>query len=94
MENHSKEYYIEDLRKRALQILSQKSSSIKFDKVDSELVVAMQELEVHIVELELHMEDYSKLKSELEDVKQKYEELYDLHNRFILHIVKSNNSNQ
>jgi hypothetical protein len=78
----------EDLRKRAEEELRKNPGESGLELSEADKLKLIHELEVYKVELEMQQDELKAAKERIENINQKYNELFDLHNRFILHLLK------
>lgn len=80
------------LRKKAEELLKRKSPGSELQFSEADTLKLTHELELCQIELELQKEELLKAHEQIEDATEKYNELFDLHNRLILHFLKSGNT--
>lgn len=76
------------LRNRAMKVLKGKAPKSALQLSESELLKLIHELEVYRIELEMLQDELKRSDENMEEAMRKYEELSDLHNNFILHMIK------
>jgi len=76
------------LRQKAEELLKEHPSGSGLELSEADAIKLIHELEVYKVELELQQEEFSQAKDQIEDAIIRYNELSDLHNRLILHLLK------
>jgi hypothetical protein len=82
----------ENLRKRVEAFLKEKPTVGGMELSEADQLKFIHELEVYKVELELQQQELMMAKDRVENLTQKYDELVDLHNRFIIHMLKTGKS--
>jgi hypothetical protein len=84
----------ENLRKRAEAFLKEHPDKGEPDISESDQLKLIHELEVFKIELEMQQEELKHVKERTDVLNKKYNELFDLHNRFILHMLKTNKKSE
>ncbi len=82
---------IRELRKKAEEELKKNPGDSDWDLSESDKIKLVHELDVYRIELEMQQQELLQAKEQVDKVVNKYNELLDLHNRFILHLVKKDN---
>ena len=77
------------LRKKAEELLKRKSPGSELQFSEADTLKLIHELEVYQIELKLQLEELKEAKEQTENAVHKYNELFDLHNRLILHFLKN-----
>lgn len=85
---------IKDLRKKAEDELRKNPHEEGLNLSEADKLKLIHELEVYRVELEMQQQELMQAKDQVDKVVKKYNELFDLHNRFILHLVKKDKNPQ
>ena len=80
---------LEKLRRQAMKVLQGKTPVTQLKLFESEMLELIHELEVYRVELEMIQDELERTDEQLVDLTHKYDELTELHNRFILRMIKS-----
>jgi hypothetical protein len=91
MDNDDKRNF-EKLHKKAEEFLKKYPKESELELSEAEKLKLIHELEVYRVELEMQQEELSRTKEQIESLSKKYDELFDLHNRFIIHFLKKGGS--
>ena len=78
----------EMLRKKAEELMKKHPGEGALELSEADKLKLIHELEVYKVELEMQQEELRNTKDRIDTINQKYDELFDLHNRFILHMLK------
>ncbi len=78
------------LRKKAEEALRKKPDEGGLELSEADKMKLIHELDVYKVEMEMQQEELKLTKERVDDLDKKYNELFDLHNRFILHMFKNN----
>jgi hypothetical protein len=86
--NDDKTKIREELRRKAESTLKRRKSKGINGFSEADHLKLLHELEVYQIELDLQDEELHRVKKEKEDLSQKYEDLSDLHTRFILHVLQ------
>jgi hypothetical protein len=76
------------LRKKAEEFLRNNSSGSELQFTEADVLKLVHELDVLRIKVEMQEEELLRAKEEAENATQKYNELFELHNRFIVHLLK------
>jgi hypothetical protein len=81
---------LEKLWQKALKMMKEKGRAAEQELKmnESDIYKMSHELEVYKVELEIVEDELRHADSRIDEISRKYDELSDLHNRFILQMVK------
>jgi RNA processing factor Prp31 len=79
---------VEALRQRAEELLKKAPLDLGLSFFESDSLKIIHELEVQQIELELQHEELLQANELVADINKKFNELFDLHNRLILHFLK------
>jgi hypothetical protein len=81
---------LDSLKRRAMEVLKGKAPVKDLKLTEAEMLKMIHELEVYSIELKMLQEELEQTDGKIVDITRKYDELSDLHNRFILHVIKGN----
>jgi hypothetical protein len=80
------------LRKKAEELLKENSQGSELQFSEGDTLKLIHELEVYQIELELQKEELMEAHEQIDNATEKFNELFDLHNRLILHFLKNGNT--
>jgi hypothetical protein len=76
------------LRKRAEEFLKKNPGEGGLQLSEADKLKLIHELDVYKIELEMQQDELKLVKERTDALSKKYDELFDLHNRFIIHMIK------
>ncbi len=79
---------IEKLRTSALKTLKVKAPSLRPKFSESAMLKTIHELEVYRIELNMVQEELERADEQIEDLTRKYDDLSELHSKFIHQIIR------